>query len=112
MKNTFYLKSRIPDDGVIILFYLYPGEEDKLKSDLYKKITKSALPVLFRHETYGSNMLLSWILRHFSKAGIKADRHVISYFNNYVGNDMTTLKNEIDNWYRLSALSKPRYLNG
>ncbi len=94
-----YFLSQIedPDDGVIILFYLYPGEEDKLKSDLYKKITKSVLPVLFRHETYGSNMLLSWILRHFSKAGIKADRHVISYFNNYVGNDMTTLKNEIDN---------------
>lgn len=48
-----YFLSQIedPDDGVIILFYLYPGEEDKLKSDLYKKITKSALPVLFRHET-------------------------------------------------------------
>ena len=84
------------DEGVVILFYLYPGQEELLKSGLYKKIAESALCVLFRHEANGSNMLLSWILRHFSKAGITADRHVVSYFNNYVGNDMTTLKNEID----------------
>lgn len=97
-----YLLSLIedPDEGVIIVFVLYPGSEDLLKTGFYKKIAERSLCVLFRHEANGSNMLLSWILRHFSRAGITADRHVISYFNNYVGNDMTTLKNEIDNCIR------------
>lgn len=94
-----YLLSLIedPDEGVIIVFVLYPGSEELLKTGFYKKIAERSLCVLFRHEANGSNMLLSWILRHFSRAGITADRHVISYFNNYVGNDMTTLKNEIEN---------------
>ncbi len=94
-----YLLSLIedPDEGVIIVFVLYPGSEELLKTGFYKKVAERSLCVLFRHEANGSNMLLSWILRHFSRAGITADRHVISYFNNYVGNDMTTLKNEIEN---------------
>ncbi len=94
-----YFLSQIedPDDGVIIVFYLYAGENEKIAKGLYKKIADAALTINFRHEANGSNMLLSWILRHFSKAGVNADRHIISYFNNYVGNDMTTLKNEIDN---------------
>lgn len=94
-----YFLSQIedPDEQTIIVFFLYAGETEKLSKGLYKKIAEAALTVNFRHETAGSNMLLSWILRHFTKAGIQADRRVISYFNNYVGNDMTTLKNELDN---------------
>lgn len=86
-----------PDEGTIVIFWLYADESEKLSKGLYKKIADAALTVNFRHEANGSNSLLSWILRHFTRAGINADRYVVSFFNNYVGNDMITLKNEIDN---------------
>lgn len=94
-----YFLSQIedPDEHTVIVFFLYADETEKLSKGIYKKIADAALPVNFRHETAGSNMLLSWILRHFTKAGIQVDRRTVSYFNNYVGNDMTTLKNELDN---------------
>ena len=85
-----------PDEGVMIVFWLYAGEDEKLTKGIYKKIAEAALTVNFRRETNGSNVLISWILRHFTRAGIAAERQVVSYFNNYVGNDMTTLKNEIE----------------
>ncbi len=94
-----YFLNRVedPDDGIIILVWLYAGEEEKLAKGMYKKIADAALTVNFRHEAVGSNTLVSWILRHFTKAGIEIDRQTVLYFNNFVGNDMTTLKNEIDN---------------
>ena len=93
-----YFLSMLEDacDGTIIVFWISGEDEQKLSGALYKKIAAKSLCVNFRREENGSNVLISWILRHFSRAKINADRSVVVYFNNYVGNDMTDLKNEID----------------
>lgn len=96
-EKLFLSKIADPDDGVIIVFYLYENQTDLLSKRIYKEITESALTVCFKHEPLGSPSLVSWTLRHFTKAGIEADRQVASYLCNCVGNDLTTLKNEIDN---------------
>ena len=97
-KDEMQLLSRIedPDEGVIIVFMLYPEEQKNLTKKIYKQITDAALTVNFKHEESGSSSLAAWILRHFNRAKIELDRSVAMYMSNYVGCDMTTLKNEID----------------
>lgn len=75
---------------------LYPEEQKNLTKKIYKQITDAALTVNFKHEASGSAALAAWILRHFNRAKIELDRSVAMYMSNYVGCDMTTLKNEID----------------
>ena len=84
-------------EGVIVVFFLYNDEEEKISKGIYKSICDASLTVNFRHEPVGSPLLTSWALRHFTKAGVNVERAVLAYFLNYVGNDMLTLKNEIDN---------------
>lgn len=88
--------SELPE-GVIVVFFLYNDEEEKISKGIYKSICDASLTVNFRHEPVGSPLLASWAQRHFLKAGVNAERAVLAYFLNYVGNDMLTLKNEIDN---------------
>ena len=98
-KDEKHFLSRIedPDDGVIIIFWLRAGMQEEISKGIYKKITESALTVNFKREAKGSSVLIAWILKHFNHAHIEADRNVAMYMSNYVGSDMTTLKNEIDN---------------
>ncbi|MBO4343326.1 MAG: hypothetical protein J5844_01580, partial [Clostridia bacterium] len=88
--------SELPE-GVAVVFFLYNDEEEKISKGIYKSICDASLTVNFRHEPVGSPLLTSWALRHFTKAGVNVERAVLAYFLNYVGNDMLTLKNEIDN---------------
>ena len=86
-----------PDDGVIIVLWLYSGEQDKINKGLYKKIADASLVLNFTREPIGSPSLAAWIIKHFRKGNIDIERSVAMYMCTYVGNDMTTLKNEIDN---------------
>lgn len=97
-KETKEFLSRIedPDDGVIILLWLYAGEQDKIAKGIYKKIADAGLTVNFRREPFGSPTLAAWVLKHFNRAKIEAERSVAMFMVSYVGNDMTTLKNAID----------------
>ena len=52
--------------------------------------------VNFKREPVGSAVLITWILRHFSRAKLNVERSVAVYLCSTVGNDMTMLKNEID----------------
>ena len=61
-----------------------------------KNISEHALIINFKKEQVGSAVLITWILRHFSRAKLNIDRNVAVYLCSCVGNDMTTLKNEID----------------
>lgn len=107
-KDEKHFLSRIedPDDGVIIIFWLRTGMSDEVSKGIYKKISEAALTVNFKREAKGSAVLVAWILKHFNHAHIEADRNVAMYMSNYVGSDMTTLKNEIDN-----CISYLRYEN-
>ncbi len=95
-EQQFMARIEDPDEGVIIVFVLYAGDEKNLSQKIYKQITESALTVNFKHEASGSASLGAWILKHFNRAHIELDRSVAMYMSNYVGCDMTTLKNEID----------------
>ncbi len=96
-EKQFLSKLSSLPEGVITVFFLYNDEEEKISKGIYKSICDASLTVNFRHESAGSPRLLSWIQKHFVKAQIDVPRNVLSYFANYVGNDMLTLKNEIDN---------------
>jgi len=95
--KEFLARIEDPDDGVIIVFWLYAGEQDKINKGIYKKIADAALVVNFRRELIGSPALAAWIIKHFKKGCIDIERSVAMFMCTYVGNDMTTLKNEIDN---------------
>lgn len=114
-EKHFFSRIADVDEGVIIVFWLTGKSEKGEKADkdgagddvnaafksilgnkYYKHITEDALTVCFRHEPPGSRTLVTWILRHFTHAGITVPNDVANFFCNYVGNDMTTLKNEID----------------
>ena len=97
-KDTDYFLEFLSDlpDKTIVIFWFYEGEDEALTKALYKKISEFALTVNFRREPIGSSILITWILRHFSKAKLNVDRHVAVYLCQTVGNSMTDLKNEID----------------
>lgn len=97
-KETSQLLSRIedPDENVIIILWLTAGEKDRLSKGLIKNIADASLVLNFKREAVGSPALAAWIIKHFKGAGIEIPRNVAMYMCNYVGNDMTTLKNEID----------------
>ncbi len=96
-EKHFFSRIEDPDEGAIIVFWLYAGKQDEITKGIYKKIAEHALTVNFKHETKGSAVLMAWIIRHFNHANIDIDRNVAMYMSNYVGSDMTDLKNEIDN---------------
>ena len=79
-----------------VVFWFNPGDSVNLSSGIYKKICERSLVVNFKREPVGSSVLVTWILRHFSKSKINADRSTAVYMCTNVGNDMTLLKNEID----------------
>lgn len=83
-------------EKTIVIFWFYAGEEDALSKALYKKISDFSLTVNFRREPVSSSVLITWVLRHFSKVKLNVDRHVAVYLCQSVGNSMTDLKNEID----------------
>ena len=98
-KDESYFLSKLedPDEGTIILFWFYADAEAELTKGIYKQITEAALTVNFKHETKGSPSLVAWILKHFNHEHIEIERNIAMYMSNYVGCDMTELKNEIDN---------------
>lgn len=95
--KEFLSRIEDPDEGVMIVLWLYAGEKDKINKGIYKKIADAALVVNFRREPIGSPALAAWIIKHFRKGRIDIERSVAMFMCTYVGNDMTTLKNEIDN---------------
>ena len=95
--NEFLSRIEDPDEGVIIVLWLYAGEQDKINKGIYKKIADASLVLNFCREAIGSPSLAAWIIKHFKKGNIDIERSVAMFMCTYVGNDMTTLKNEIDN---------------
>lgn len=85
-----------PCDNTVIIFHLYAGQEEALTKSIYKKISELALTVNFKRESTSSSVLITWILRHFSKEKLACERHVAVHLCRTVGNSMTDLKNEID----------------
>ncbi len=83
-------------EKTIVIFWFYDGEEDAVFKDVYKKIGEISLIVNFRREPASSSILITWILRHFSRAKLNVDRHVAVHLCQVVGNSMMDLKNEID----------------
>ena len=94
--NEFLSRIEDPDDGVIIVLWLYAGEQDKISKGIYKKIADASLVLNFRREAVGSPSLAAWIIKHFKRGNIDIERSVAMFMCTYVGNDMTTLKNAID----------------
>ncbi len=94
--EDFFLNILEDTKDSIIVFWFASSDAVNLSSGIYKKICERALTVNFKHEPAGSGVLITWILRHFSRAKIQADRTAAMYMCNVVGNDMTLLKNEID----------------
>ena len=98
-KDTDYLLDFLTNlpENTIVIFWFYMGNEDVIfKNSFYKKLCETALVVNFKREEIGSSNLISWILRHFSKAKLNVDRYVAVHLCQTVGNSMTDLKNEID----------------
>ena len=95
--ETFFLETLadLPKDCAVI-FWLDSEQSELVGKGIYKKICETALAVNFKREPVGSSVLITWILRHFSKAKLNVDRSTAVYLCSVVGNDMTTLKNEID----------------
>ena len=79
-----------------VVFWFYSGDDPDLSKGVYKRICENALVVNFKREPVGSAVLITWILRHFSRAKLNVERSVAVYLCSTVGNDMTMLKNEID----------------
>ncbi len=96
-EDAFLERIEEKTDGIMIVLWLYAGEQDAIFKGIYKTVVESALAVNFVREEAGSPKLVTWVTRHFSKAHIEIDRNVASYMCSYVGNDMVILKNEIDN---------------
>lgn len=97
--------SDLPDECVVV-FWFYEGQNDFLKNSSYKTLCEKSLVVNFKKEPIGSAALVTWILRHFSKVKINADRNVAVHLCNIVGNSMTALKNEIDKCIDFLAFEK------
>lgn len=98
-KDTEYLLDFLSDlpEKIIVIFWFYMGDDDiVLKNAFYKKLRETALTVNFKREPVGSSVLITWILRHFSKEKINVDRYVAVHLCQTVGNSMTDLKNEIE----------------
>ncbi len=96
-KDEEYFLSALDSLGeTVVVFWFNPSDTPSLSSGIYKKIAEKSLVVNFKREQPGSGVLVAWILRHFSRAKINADRANAVYMCNVVGNDMTLLKNEID----------------
>ncbi len=98
-KDSDYLLeflAKLPEKTVVIFWFNMGEEEAVFKNSFYKKVSEFALVINFRREPVGSSTLVTWILRHFSKAKINVDRHVAVHLCQTVGNSMTDLKNEID----------------
>lgn len=83
-------------EGAAVVFWFYSGNNPDFSKGIYKKLPENILVVNFPKEPDSSAVLITWILRHFSKAKLNVDRNVAVYLCSCVGNDMTTLKNEID----------------
>lgn len=83
-------------EKTIVIFWLYAQEESVILKGAYKKLCDIALTVNFKREKNSSNILITWILRHFSKEKLNVERHVAVHLCQVVGNSMTDLKNEID----------------
>ncbi len=96
-EDAFLERVRDPAEGTVIVFWLYPDETEKLSGRLFAAMQDDALFVNFKREPVGSPALVTWILRHFVKAGLDVPRDVASFLCAYVGNDMTTLKNAVEN---------------
>jgi len=88
--------SKLPEKTIVIFWFYMGDEEVVLKNSLYKQISEFALTVNFKREAVGSSALITWILRHFSKAKINVDRYVAVHLCQTVGNSMTDLHNEIE----------------
>lgn len=97
-KDTDYLIDFLSTehDNTVIIFYLHSGEQDVLSKGIYKKISETALTVNFKRESPSSSVLITWILRHFSKAKLNCERHVAVRLCQTVGSSMTDLSNEIN----------------
>ncbi len=97
-KDADYFIDFIEDlpDGAAVIFWYYAGNTPDFSKGLLKKLPENVLTVNFKKEAVGSAVLITWILRHFSKAKLNVERNVAVYLCSSVGNDMTTLKNEID----------------
>lgn len=83
-------------EKTIVIFWFYATEESVILKGTYKKLCDIALTVNFKREKNSSNILITWILRHFSKEKLNVERHVAVHLCQTVGNSMTDLKNEID----------------
>ena len=83
-------------EGSVVVFWFYAGNNPDFSKSIYKKLPENVLVVNFPKEPDSSAVLITWVLRHFSKAKLTIDRNVAVYLCSSVGNDMTTLKNEID----------------
>lgn len=105
-EQLFLQRIEDPDEGVIILFWMHAGSTEDMSKGIYKTISESALTVNFKHEPLGSPTLTAWVIRHFHHERIEVERSTAMYMINYVGCDMTTLKNEID-----SCVNYLRYEN-
>ncbi len=87
---------KLPEKTIVIFWFYMGSNEVVLKNSLYKQISEFALTVNFKREAVGSSALITWILRHFSKAKINVDRYVAVHLCQTVGNSMTDLHNEIE----------------
>ncbi len=85
-----------PPEKAIIIFWFYAGENEAISKGLFKSISEKSLIINFKREPIGSNILITWILRHFAKEKLNVDRHVAVHLCQVVGNSMTDLSNEID----------------
>ena len=94
--DYFFEFLRNLDENTIVIFWFYDGQIENVFKPNYKKIMEFALTINFRREPVSSSILITWILRHFSKAKLNVDRHVAVHLCQTVGNSMTDLKNEID----------------
>lgn len=84
-----------PSENTIVIFWFYAGDDEAINKGLMKKICENSLTVNFKREPVGSSVLLTWIIRHFSKEKINIDRYIALHICQTVGNSMTELRCEI-----------------
>ena len=87
--------SDLPKNAIVIIL-LHDKTDEELSKGLLKKLSEFSLIVNFRREPSSSSILITWILRHFSKEKLNVDRNVAVHLCQTVGNSMSDLKNEID----------------
>lgn len=107
-KDMEFFEDTLSDlpQGCVVVFWFYEGQTDFLKKSTYKNICEKSLVVNFKKEPIGSAVLITWILRHFSRAKINIDRSTAVHLCSCVGNSMTSLKNEIDKCIEYLAFEK------